>query len=56
MFPDHPESLFVEAFLNEAWMTLSEKDEVVGCGIDNGCTRFDDTDKLLFKNKKEYQC
>jgi len=36
VFPDHPDSLFVPAFLREAWLSIPESDRVVGCG--SGCT------------------
>ena len=32
IFPDHPDSLFVEAFLNEAWQSIPDEERSVGCG------------------------
>ena len=34
IFPDHPDSLFVQAFVREAWESISVSDRVVGCGTD----------------------
>mmetsp|Transcript_35013 Transcript_35013/g.59443 ORF Transcript_35013/g.59443 Transcript_35013/m.59443 type:complete len:485 (-) Transcript_35013:121-1575(-) len=36
IFPDHPDSLFVRAFLREAWASTPESQRAVGC--DGGCT------------------
>ncbi|KAL9190494.1 hypothetical protein ACHAXT_000200 [Thalassiosira profunda] len=32
IFPDHPDSLFVPAFLKEAWASTPESQRAVGCG------------------------
>ncbi|KAL9182120.1 hypothetical protein ACHAXT_012772 [Thalassiosira profunda] len=36
IFPDHPRSLFVEAYLREAWEAIPESERGVGCNGDCG--------------------